>query len=64
MFSADLSLPSAAKALTDIPPEQHNRLAHFLEGQGLTQLALDVTQDPEHKFELALTLKDLNVCVL
>jgi len=34
-------------------------LAHFLESQDLKELALQVSRDPEHKFELALHCKKL-----
>eukprot|EP00484_Ammonia_sp_Unknown_P017182 CAMPEP_0197027770 /NCGR_PEP_ID=MMETSP1384-20130603/7644_1 /TAXON_ID=29189 /ORGANISM="Ammonia sp." /LENGTH=938 /DNA_ID=CAMNT_0042456673 /DNA_START=31 /DNA_END=2847 /DNA_ORIENTATION=+ len=44
-----------------IEPKYFNKLAIFLEGQGRTELALKVSTDPEHKFELALSLKKLNL---
>merc|ERR1712130_1020545 len=44
-----------------IDPKHHNKLAHFLEGQGLKEMALKVSNDPEHKFELALSLKKLGL---
>lgn len=44
-----------------IPKDQFNKLAQFLENQGKPELALSVTQDCEHKFELALTLKKLSL---
>lgn len=54
-------LSSAERTLSQIPKEQHNKLAHFLEGQDLKELALRVSSDPEHRFELALSLKRLEV---
>jgi len=47
--------------LPTIPKDQRNRVAHFLEKQGFKPQALSVTCDPEHKFELALQLADLQV---
>jgi len=44
-----------------IAPEHYNKLAQFLEGQGLKELALTVSNDPEHQFELALSLKKLGL---
>lgn len=52
---------SAERTLPSIPKEHHNKLAHFLEGQDFKKLALDVSSDPEHKFELALQLKELHL---
>ncbi|XP_074594925.1 coatomer subunit beta' [Brevipalpus obovatus] len=49
--------PAAMKILPSIPKEQRTRVAHFLEKQGLVQHALEVSTDPEHKFDLALQLK-------
>ena len=42
-----------------IDEKYHNKLAQFLEGQGHKELALTVSKDPEHQFELALSLKKL-----
>lgn len=47
--------------LPTIPREQRTRVAHFLEKRGFKSQALVVSTDPEHKFELALQLGDLNV---
>lgn len=44
-------------------PEQLNKIARFLEGQGERQLALDTTKDQEHRFELALALGNLPVAL-
>merc|ERR1712039_1146928 len=44
-----------------IEPKYHNKLAQFLEAQGLKELALTVSRDPEHQFELALSLKKLDL---
>lgn len=51
----------ADKVLPTIPKEQRTRVAHFLEKQGFKQQALTVSTDPEHRFELALQLGELNI---
>lgn len=56
-------LDGAAKALTAIPVEYHNRIARFLEGQDMRELALAISIDPEHRFELALSTKKLDVAM-
>lgn len=52
---------AAAKILPRIPDDQRTRIAQFLESQGLKEEALEVTQDLDHKFELALQLGKLEV---
>lgn len=52
---------TADQLLTQLPHDQRARVAHFLEKQGFRQQALTVSTDPEHKFELALKLKKLDV---
>jgi len=47
----------AAEALKTIPRDHHSRIARFLEGQGAKELALEVSTDPEHRFELAMQCK-------
>ncbi|KAK1090306.1 Coatomer subunit beta', partial [Friedmanniomyces endolithicus] len=49
-------LDAANEMLEDIPEDQKNKIARFLEGQGHKELALEVATDDEHKFELALGL--------
>jgi coatomer subunit beta' len=56
-------LDSAQSLLLDIPPDQLNKIARFLEGQGHKDLALDVATDPEHRFELALSLGNLSIAL-
>lgn len=51
---------TADRVLPSIPKEHRTRVAHFLEKQGFKQQALAVSTDPEHRFELALALGDLN----
>ena len=57
----------AKKALVSIPVEQHNKLARFLESQDLKDMALRLTTDSEHKFELAIACGELelakDICV-
>lgn len=50
----------ADRVLPTIPKEQRARVAHFLEKQGFTKQALQVSSDPEHCFELALKIGDLD----
>jgi hypothetical protein len=38
-----------------------SHLCRFLEKQGHKEMALNVTSDPEHKFELALACKQLSL---
>lgn len=56
-------MDSAAELLTDVPRDQMNKIARFLEGQGFKELALDVSPDPEHRFELALALNRLDTAL-
>lgn len=53
----------AANILETIPVDQKSKIARFLEGQGLKELALDVTTDSEQRFELALSLQRLDVAL-
>lgn len=50
---------AAADVLAKLPTDQYNKVARFLESRGLPKQALAVTQDPEHKFELAMTCREL-----
>merc|ERR1719309_997742 len=52
---------TADKVLPSIPKEQRTRVAHFLQKQGFKEQAMAVTADPEHKFELALNLGNLQI---
>ena len=56
-------LDTAAEVLQDIPQDQMNKIARFLEGQGYKDLALEVAIDPEHRFELALALNHLDTAL-
>lgn len=53
-------LPAAQAALERIP-DQRTKLARFLEARGLKEMALSVTEDPDHKFELALAVGKLDI---
>ncbi|XP_043288890.1 coatomer subunit beta' isoform X2 [Venturia canescens] len=50
---------TADRVLPTVPKEHRTRVAHFLEKQGFKKQALEVSTDPEHRFELALALGDL-----
>lgn len=56
-------LETAAELLEDIPADQKNKIARFLEGQGYKEMALDVATDPEHRFDLALSFNNLPVAL-
>ncbi|KAJ2962985.1 hypothetical protein NQZ79_g1994 [Umbelopsis isabellina] len=56
-------LDTAAEILPTIPTDQRNRIARFLESQELKELAMDVTEDVEHRFDLAIQLDKLDVAV-
>lgn len=56
-------LDGAAEILPSVPQDQRNRLARFLETQDLRELALDISTDPDHKFELAIALDDLETAL-
>ncbi|KAK7420541.1 Coatomer subunit beta' [Neonectria punicea] len=56
-------METAAELLPTIPQDQLNKIARFLEGQGHKELALEVATDPEHKFDLALGLNQLEVAL-
>jgi coatomer subunit beta' len=56
-------LDAAEETLANVPKDQHNKIARFLEGQGYKELALKVATDPEHRFDLALSLNDLQQAV-
>ncbi|KAF3022096.1 hypothetical protein E8E14_013700 [Neopestalotiopsis sp. 37M] len=56
-------METAAELLPSIPQDQLNKIARFLEGQGHKELALEVATDPEHKFDLALSLHQLEIAL-
>eukprot|EP01120_Amphizonella_sp_Union-15-10_P010882 TRINITY_DN4513_c0_g1_i3.p1 TRINITY_DN4513_c0_g1~~TRINITY_DN4513_c0_g1_i3.p1 ORF type:complete len:753 (+),score=136.29 TRINITY_DN4513_c0_g1_i3:78-2261(+) len=52
---------AAKNILPKIPQTSRSKIAHFLESQGHLQLALEVSQDLDHRFELAVKLNNLRV---
>lgn len=54
---------TADRVLPTIPKEHRTRVAHFLEKQGFKQQALQVSADPEHRFDLALQIGDLTTAL-
>ncbi|KAI9732592.1 MAG: hypothetical protein M1834_003928 [Cirrosporium novae-zelandiae] len=56
-------IDAANELLRDIPEDQKGKIARFLEGQGYKDMALDVSTDPEHRFELALGLNRLDIAL-
>lgn len=54
---------TADRVLPTIPKEHRTRVAHFLEKQGFKQQALQVSTDPEHRFDLALQIGDLQTAL-
>lgn len=56
-------LDAANSMLPDIPDDQKNKIARFLEGQGYKDEALEVATDPEHRFELSLSLGQLQIAL-
>ena len=56
-------MDAAAELLADVPADQKGKIARFLEGQGLKELALEVATDPEHRFDLALALSRLDIAL-
>ncbi|KAK7030725.1 coatomer subunit beta [Favolaschia claudopus] len=56
-------MDAAAEILPTLPKDQLNKVARFLEGKDLKELALQVTTDPDHKFDLALQLDDLDTAL-
>jgi coatomer subunit beta' len=56
-------MDTAAELLPSIPADQLNKIARFLEGQGFKELALEVATDPEHRFDLSLSLNRLDIAL-
>mmetsp|Transcript_27509 Transcript_27509/g.65528 ORF Transcript_27509/g.65528 Transcript_27509/m.65528 type:complete len:943 (+) Transcript_27509:197-3025(+) len=50
---------TAATILPAIPADHRNKVARFLETQGLKEEALAIATDPDYRFELAIQLKKL-----
>ncbi|GAB7351155.1 hypothetical protein MBLNU459_g1608t1 [Dothideomycetes sp. NU459] len=56
-------LDSANDMLPDIPESEKAKIARFLEGQGYKEQALEVATDSEHRFDLALSLNQLDIAL-
>lgn len=56
-------MEAAVELLEAVPLDQRNKIARFLEGQGHKELALEIATDPEHRFDLALALGDLDIAL-
>ena len=54
---------SANRILADVPKEQLNSIAKFLESQGFKEQALAVATDPDVKFDLAVQLGKLDTAL-
>jgi len=52
---------TAETLFAEIPVSQHTKIARFLENQGYRAEALEITKDPEHKFELAVQVGKLDM---
>lgn len=50
-----------AKVLPRIPVPEHNKLARFLESQGLREDALELATDPDYRCDLAVSLGRLDL---
>jgi len=55
---------SANAILPEIPESEHSSVARFLEAQGYKDVALQVSKDTDHKFDLALELGRLDEATL
>jgi len=56
-------MDTADEILPSIPKEQLSKVARFLEARDLKELALKVAVDPDHRFDLALQLDDLDTAL-
>ncbi|KAJ3004069.1 UNVERIFIED_CONTAM: Coatomer subunit beta', partial [Siphonaria sp. JEL0065] len=54
-------LASAQAVLPNVPADQRGRIARFLESQDLKEEALNVSTDPEHRFDLAVQLGKIQI---
>jgi coatomer subunit beta' len=56
-------MEAAAEVLPAVPTMQLDSVAHFLEARGEMELALDVAQDADYRFDLAIQLGRLDVAM-
>ncbi|KAI8905433.1 coatomer WD associated region-domain-containing protein [Gorgonomyces haynaldii] len=54
-------LQHAQSVLPTVPQEHYNKIARFLEAQGHVEMALEISTDPEHRFDLAMALGHLQI---
>lgn len=59
-FKGDIA--GAQKLFKHVPHESHNHIARFLHSLGERELALDITSDADHRFELALEVFSPCLC--
>ncbi|KAJ2077279.1 Coatomer subunit beta' [Coemansia sp. RSA 988] len=59
ILRGDLDL--AQELLPSVPSSQRHRIARFLEAEDMKELALEVTTDPEQRFDLAVQLNKLEI---
>eukprot|EP00184_Porphyridium_aerugineum_P001108 CAMPEP_0184707886 /NCGR_PEP_ID=MMETSP0313-20130426/37495_1 /TAXON_ID=2792 /ORGANISM="Porphyridium aerugineum, Strain SAG 1380-2" /LENGTH=1038 /DNA_ID=CAMNT_0027169467 /DNA_START=154 /DNA_END=3270 /DNA_ORIENTATION=- len=52
---------NANKVLPKIPESEFNKLARFLDSQGLKEMALKLATDPDYRCELAISLGELDL---
>eukprot|EP00760_Papus_ankaliazontas_P031065 PhM_4_TR5174/c1_g1_i1/m.27073/K17302/COPB2, SEC27; coatomer subunit beta' len=57
------NLDAAQALLSKVPKSLMGRVAKFLDHQGHKELAMHVTDDDEHKFELAIQIRNLSVAM-
>lgn len=50
---------AASQIMPTIKLEQRNRIAQFLDAQGFKEQAMQVSTDPDHKFELAVQVRNI-----
>ncbi|WFD32317.1 Coatomer subunit beta' [Malassezia sp. CBS 17886] len=53
----------ARTLLPAVPSQQRGRVAKFLEAQDLPELALEVANDPDHRFDLAVALDKFDIAL-
>jgi hypothetical protein len=46
------------RIFTRIPVQERPRIAQFLDTQGLKELALQISTDPDHRFDLAIQVAE------
>jgi len=56
-------LEAAELMLPNVPMDQRNKVARFLESQDMKEMALIVSTDPSQRFDLAIQLNHLNIAL-